>query len=143
MINFEVRISKKIPDVRILWNHSENSLARAELWSLCWGAISSRVSWRNFAISNLTFRFCLILSSRSFIVWKVDGNIPGKSFMNTGSNNSMNGTIIKTENGTSRNMSPTVLLNRRYSLLDNVFPFRTRHTKTVEIFTSMKSNRNP
>lgn len=39
------------------------------------------------------------------------GNILGKSFKNTGNVNSMNGTIINTEKGTSRNKSATVRAN--------------------------------
>lgn len=49
--------------------------------------------------------------SKQTLVVKVDGNIPGNSFKATGSNNSMNGTMMKTENGTRRNKSDVVLTN--------------------------------
>ncbi len=39
------------------------------------------------------------------------GNIFGKSFKNIGNVNSINGTMTKTENGTSRNKSAAVRVN--------------------------------
>jgi hypothetical protein len=39
------------------------------------------------------------------------GNIFGKSFKNIGNVNSINGTMIKTENGKSRNKSADVRVN--------------------------------
>lgn len=44
-------------------------------------------------------------------VSKVDGSMLGKSFRATGSRNSINGTMIKTRKGRSRNKSAHVLRN--------------------------------
>lgn len=63
-----------------------------------------------------TFRACFSLSSFSVAVWKVDGNIPGKNLIATGRRTSMKGTIIKTEKGISRNMSPVVLTSCKQKL---------------------------
>lgn len=51
------------PDVRILVKKLENSFASSECLFLAWGAIWSNVSWKNFAISNLTFRCCFNFAS--------------------------------------------------------------------------------
>ena len=107
------------------------------------GAISSRVFWRNFAYSILATSFCLYLFSLSLVVVKVEGNMPGNNFKATGSKNSMNGTITKTEKGTSLKRSPTVRTSCRFSLLVRVFPFAIFHTIFETIPTSTKSRTNP
>ena len=48
------------------------------------------------------------------LLWNVEGRALGKSQRYTGSRNSMNGTTTKTEKGTTRKMSPTVLRNYIY-----------------------------
>ena len=59
----------------------------------------------------------------SFILsWKVDGNMLGNNFKNTGSRNSMNGTMITTTKGTSLKTYAVVLVSYCLSLLDKLFP---------------------
>jgi hypothetical protein len=62
----------------------------------------------------------------SVAVWKVDGSIPGNSLIATGSSNSMKGTITKTENGTSRNMSDTVRTNCGNKMSDSKIFFNKK-----------------
>ena len=51
----------------------------------------------------------------------VDGSMPGNSLSATGSNSSMKGTMMKTENGTSRNKSDVVRTSCRRNEIIIVF----------------------
>lgn len=73
----------------------------------------------------------------SFILsWKVDGNMLGNNFRNTGSKNSMNGTIIKTAKGTSLKISAVVRVSCCLSLLERLFPPASFNSNLVLILTS-------
>ena len=84
----------------IFYGHYQNLRTPYLSW-LSIGAISSSVFWRNFAYSSLATNARFIFASRSVVVVKVDGNMPGKSLSATGNSNSINGTMMKTEKGTS------------------------------------------
>uniref|UniRef100_A0A8D8RAP5 Uncharacterized protein n=1 Tax=Cacopsylla melanoneura TaxID=428564 RepID=A0A8D8RAP5_9HEMI len=103
----------------------------------------SRVFCRNLAISSFTFSDCFILSSFSLVVANCDGSMPGKNLMNTGSRSSMNGTMINTENGIRRNISPVVRTNKLCSRLVNFFPFKIRHTRIALSLISKPNRRKP
>uniref|UniRef100_A0A182TSU1 Uncharacterized protein n=1 Tax=Anopheles melas TaxID=34690 RepID=A0A182TSU1_9DIPT len=133
----------KFSVVRMRVKNSLKSLAACDRCSLFWTAMSSSVFCRNLAISIFTLRFCLILSSRSVAVWKVEGSMPGNSLIASGSSSSINGTMINTENGTSRNRSEVVRMSSLCSRRVNVFPLSTRHSSFRLMLMSMNSNRKP
>ena len=106
------------------------------------GAISSSVFWRNFAYSIFATNLFRNLLSLSDFVVKVVGNMPGNSFNAIGNRNSMNGTIINTEKGTSLKTSPTVLTSCRFSLRVRLFPLAIfqRIFDTTRISKNSKTN---
>lgn len=57
----------------------------------------------------------------AYLSSNVEGNIFGKSLSATGRRNSMNGTMTKTEKGTSRNRSCVVRFNWRQRFSRGVF----------------------
>lgn len=63
--------------------------------------------------------------------------------MKKGRSNSINGTMINTENGTNLNKSLVVRINCLYSRLDRDFPFRILHISLAEMRTSINSSLNP
>ena len=84
------------------------------------------------------------ISTCSFILsWKVDGNMLGNSFRNTGSKNSMNGTMMKTAKGTSLNMSAVVRVSCCLSLLERPFPLASFTNNLELILTSAQSSLVP
>lgn len=83
-------------------------------------------------------------STCSFILsWNVDGSMFGNSLRNTGNKNSMNGTMMKTANGTSLNISAVVRVNCFLSLLVRLFPAANFNNILEEILTSAHNNFRP
>ena len=70
----------------------------------------------------VAYKFSRTCTCSFILSLKVDGNIFGNNLRNTGSKNSMNGTMIKTAKGTSRKMSAVVRVSCCLSLLERLFP---------------------
>ena len=95
-------------------------------------------------LTNGTKKHKKCISTCSFILsWKLDGNMLGNSFRNTGSKNSMNGTMMKTAKGTSLNMSAVVLVSCCLSLLERPFPLASFTNNLELILTSAQSSFAP
>ena len=109
-----------------------------EVWTSF--AISLTVSWRNLAYSILAFNLLFRASSSFILSWKVDGSMFGNNLRNTGSKNSMNGTIMKTATGTNLKMSAVVRVSCCRSLLDRPFPLASLTSSLTLILTSAQSN---
>ena len=67
----------------------------------------------------------------------------GKNFKKTGNKNSMNGTMIKTANGTSLNISAVVRVNCCRSLLERVFPPASFNSNLEDILASAHKSLDP
>ena len=63
------------------------------------------------------------------------GNIPGNSIRATGSNSSMNGTMMNTENGTKRNMSAVVRTNYNTQIHSGTSLYYSLHWAVVIILS--------
>ncbi|RNA33617.1 hypothetical protein BpHYR1_000132 [Brachionus plicatilis] len=99
------------PLERIFFMNSANSILSVFSFESPRNAVSSTVSCKNLAISNFALSLFLNFSCSTLFSLNVLGSMLGNSFKKMGKANSMKGTIIKMENGTSRNKSAEVRVN--------------------------------
>lgn len=106
-------------------------------------ASSLTVSCKNLAYCSLVFDLLWCASCSLILSWKVEGSMFGKTFKNTGSRSSINGTTIKMANGTRRNISAVVLVSCCLSLRVRLFPLANLSSNLEETLTSVQRSLVP